>query len=79
VSEPIWADDAFKCKQLTQRVCELEARVDFLNKSLVQVAEASGISTPLMLWAMADSDNQTYADLLVKHVASLAQPKDSQP
>jgi len=53
-----------------QRVAELEKYQNFLQESMARVAQAEGISTPLLLMAMAENNEQTYTDLLVKHIVS---------
>ena len=45
--------------------------VERLRADLVRVANAAGVETPLQLTAIAETDEETTADLLVKHIERL--------
>ena len=47
------------------------AEVERLRADLVRVANAAGVETPLQLTAIAETDEETTADLLVKHIERL--------
>lgn len=51
--------------------------VKFLKESMARVAQEFGISTPFVLMAMAETNEQTYTDILIKHIQSTRQEERS--
>lgn len=47
---------------------ELREEIRNLESSLIRIAEAHGVNSPLVLIAMAENDEETYADLLAKYI-----------
>ena len=49
----------------------LREEVEFHRNALERTAKAAGVTTPLILIGMAENNEQSYADLLVKFVETL--------
>jgi len=73
------SDEGDSCKSYTdpltaseQRVKELEETKEGFSKCFRRIAKAVGVETPLQLTAMAENDDESFAELLAKFVEKAA-------
>jgi hypothetical protein len=55
-------------EQLRAEVARLNAEVEFYRTGMTKVAEAVGVTTPLELIMLAENNEETYVDLLIKWI-----------
>jgi hypothetical protein len=55
-------------EQLRAEVARLNAEVEFYRTGMVKVAKAIGVQDPIELIVLAENNEETYVDLLIKWI-----------
>lgn len=54
--------------KLKEQNAALQENINRMNKAFARIAKAHGIHHALVLWAMAENDNENYAEILARHI-----------
>jgi hypothetical protein len=64
------------CKQLETELADMRESEERFSKCFERIARAVGITSPLVLLAMAESDEENYAEILARHIENREKAKE---